>query len=155
MSEKCKCGKPLDWALNGVHQDTCYDCGSMYKICEVCGQHSLFVGNNCSSCDGWLEKASERNYKDENNTVSNNIADTLKERGKRYGEFKNHAEISQGLKDVMRDTVGWMPLSPDKKECLEMISHKIARILNGDPEFHDSWHDIEGYTRLVANTLEK
>jgi hypothetical protein len=34
-----------------------------------------------------------------------------------------------------------------------MISHKIARILNGDPCYHDSWHDIVGFAKLVADGL--
>jgi hypothetical protein len=36
-----------------------------------------------------------------------------------------------------------------------MVQHKIARILNGDPEYHDSWFDIIGYTKLIADTLQK
>lgn len=34
-----------------------------------------------------------------------------------------------------------------------MVAHKIGRILNGDPNYHDSWHDIIGYTKLVADEL--
>ena len=54
----------------------------------------------------------------------------------------------------MVDSPNWAALSDDKKEALEMVAHKIGRILNGDPEYHDSWHDIIGYTKLVADTLE-
>ena len=36
-----------------------------------------------------------------------------------------------------------------------MISHKIARIMNGDPNYADNWIDIAGYATLVANRLEK
>ena len=81
------------------------------------------------------------------------IADTLKERGAKYGDFSDHARIAQGLKQVMNQTSGWQRLSPDKKEALEMIQHKVARILNGDPEFHDSWHDIVGYAKLAADRV--
>jgi hypothetical protein len=35
-----------------------------------------------------------------------------------------------------------------------MIFHKLARIANGDPNYHDSWHDIAGYAKLVADRLE-
>ena len=41
----------------------------------------------------------------------------------------------------------------EMKEALEMLAHKTGRILNGDPYFHDSWHDIIGYTRLVEKRL--
>ena len=30
---------------------------------------------------------------------------------------------------------------------------KIGRILNGDPNYHDSWHDIVGYSKLTADEL--
>lgn len=80
---------------------------------------------------------------------------TLSLRGERYGEFKDHASISQGLKAVMRAAPKWALLSADKKEALEMVVHKIARILNGDPEYVDSWHDIVGYASLVEAKLRK
>ena len=83
----------------------------------------------------------------------NDIRDTLEERGTRYGAFCDHAEISQELKDVMHDTPNWQSLRPDQKEALEMIQHKIARILNGDPDYVDSWTDIAGYSTLVADRL--
>ena len=83
------------------------------------------------------------------------IDDTLKERGERYGEFPDHADISQALKDVMRATPGWNKLTNYMREALEMNAHKTARILNGDSTFHDSWHDIVGYTKLVADELLK
>jgi hypothetical protein len=31
--------------------------------------------------------------------------------------------------------------------------HKVARILNGDPDYADSWRDIIGYARLVEKRL--
>ena len=82
-----------------------------------------------------------------------NIEKTLEERGNRYGEFKEHARITQNIKRAMADSPNCGRLSDDKKECLEMIAHKAGRILNGDPEYHDSYHDIIGYTKLVADTL--
>ena len=83
------------------------------------------------------------------------IDNTLNERGQRYGEFTGHAEITQGLKDVMFATDNWAGLADDQKEALEMVAHKIGRILNGDPNYIDSWHDIIGYVRLVEQRLEK
>jgi hypothetical protein len=83
-----------------------------------------------------------------------NIENILAEREKSYGLFKSHAALSQELKLIMRASLSWPTLSPDKKESLEMIAHKIARILNGNPGHHDSWCDIEGYAKLVADTLE-
>lgn len=81
------------------------------------------------------------------------IAETLAERGSRYGSFVEHARIAQQIKAAMADSPNWAKLAPDQREALEMIAHKAARILNGDPDFHDSWHDIIGYTKLVADRL--
>lgn len=77
---------------------------------------------------------------------------TLDERGQRYGVFKRHAEISQQLKQVIS---GYQTkvLAPDQQEALDMICHKLGRILNGSPDYADSWHDIAGYAQLVADRL--
>jgi hypothetical protein len=81
------------------------------------------------------------------------IDETLAERGRRYGEFSTHAEITQGLKDVMKGWEGWDRLTPSMREALEMIAHKIGRIINGDPNYIDSWSDVIGYARLVEKEL--
>jgi hypothetical protein len=86
--------------------------------------------------------------------MSSNIQDTLAERGSRYGDFATHAEITQNLKYIMQDTQNWKLLNYDQKEALEMVVHKIGRILNGDPDYDDSWVDIAGYATLVANRLQ-
>ena len=79
------------------------------------------------------------------------IENTLKERS-RYGPFSSHAVISQALKAVMH-LHDWDALTADKKEALEMIQHKIARIINGDPDYVDNWHDIQGYAKLIEDDL--
>ena len=47
-----------------------------------------------------------------------------------------------------------LPLD-DQVEALDMICHKIGRIINGDPDYADSWHDIAGYAQLVADRLTR
>ena len=81
--------------------------------------------------------------------------DTLKERGSRYGSFETQGEITQALKTVMRyqRQKGWVSLEDDQKEALDQIASKISRILNGDPNYADSWHDIAGYATLIDNRL--
>lgn len=81
------------------------------------------------------------------------IDKTLAERGTRYGEFTSHAEITQRMKRTMQSAPRWTALQDDQKEALEMVAHKIGRILNGDPDYADSWTDIMGYTRLVEVRL--
>lgn len=83
-----------------------------------------------------------------------NIVTTLQERGSRYGSFTGHAKITQAIKQAMADSPNWSSLAPDMREALEMVAHKVGRILNGDPEYHDSWHDIVGYAKLVADRLQ-
>lgn len=85
--------------------------------------------------------------------MANDVTETLTERGNRYGKFKDHAELSQQLKEAMYCADGWARLEPDMREALEMIQHKVARILNGDPTYADSWHDIAGYAKLVDDRL--
>jgi len=78
----------------------------------------------------------------------------IAERGTRYGEFKDGAAIMQQLKDVMHAAPKWDALKPSQKEALEMIQHKIGRILNGDPDYDDNWKDIAGYATLIVKEIE-
>ena len=82
-----------------------------------------------------------------------NIDEVLAERGTRYGEFVDHAEITQSIKAAMFQGRNWDDLESDQKEALEMVAHKCGRILNGDPDYVDSWTDIIGYVRLVEKRL--
>ena len=81
---------------------------------------------------------------------------TLAERGSRYGVFTGHAHVTMDLKRsihahlVARDK----KLTDDQQEAIDMICHKIGRIINGDPNYADSWVDIAGYAKLVADRLE-
>lgn len=78
---------------------------------------------------------------------------TLAERGARYGDFAEHARITQAIKRACVDTPNWSTLPDDMREAIDMIAHKLGRILNGDPTYADSWHDIIGYTKLVEDRL--
>lgn len=94
------------------------------------------------------------------------IEDTLSERGDRYGPFTGHAHVTQLIKAAVAPVkpklermVASGRLRRDQAdaiiECLDMVAHKIGRIVNGDPLYHDSWHDIIGYVRLVEKMLEE
>ena len=87
--------------------------------------------------------------------MNTNIEKVLAERGSRYGEFEEHAFITQSIKRAMVNSSNWKRLSDDMKEALEMIAHKMGRILNGDPKYIDSWTDIIGYAKLVEDYLIK
>lgn len=80
------------------------------------------------------------------------IEETLAERGARYGDFTDHAKLSQMLVDAMRfHGIKWDRMSSDKRQALTVIADKIARILTGDPEYRDNWHDIQGYAKLAED----
>lgn len=81
------------------------------------------------------------------------IETTLRQRDEIYGSFDRCAEISQRIKHVLRSTPGWIRLDDDMKEALEMDAVKTARILNGDCDIVDHWHDKAGYARLVEKRL--
>lgn len=83
------------------------------------------------------------------------IEATLAERGSRYGDFTDHAAIAQDLQDVMRATAGWARLNAVQKQALTVIADKQARILSGDPDYADNWHDLQGYAKLVEDRLSK
>lgn len=85
------------------------------------------------------------------------VSQVLNERGKRYGDFSDHANVCQQLKDVMMHSKAsrYAALTADKKQALDVIADKIARILTGDPEYDDNWIDIQGYAKLAQERLRK
>jgi hypothetical protein len=81
------------------------------------------------------------------------IKNILTQRGAVYGNFESSAHIMQALKNIIHSrSAGYKPY---QIEALEMICHKIGRILNGDPDYIDSWADIAGYAQLVVDALER
>ena len=93
------------------------------------------------------------------------IENTLAERGNRYGDFTDHADLAQGIQFRMQRfcltadnadgfIVPWKDrLNNVQRQALTVISDKIARILSGDPNYADNWHDIQGYAKLVEDRL--
>lgn len=78
----------------------------------------------------------------------------LQERGKTYGKFVDHARLTQDLKEAMYKHPNYARLEPYQKESLEMVQHKIGRIINGDPMYLDSWADGAGYFELAVKELQ-
>lgn len=78
---------------------------------------------------------------------------TLATRETTYGSFTDNANISQQLKAVIRTGASYDALSPTQREVLEMICTKISRIMGGDPNYADTWHDIAGYAKLAEEEL--
>jgi len=81
---------------------------------------------------------------------------TLAERGTKYGKFIDQAAVTYKLKNVLREHSSnhSKSYSYDQAEALDMICVKLGRIVNGSPDYADSWVDIAGYAKLVADRLQ-
>lgn len=87
--------------------------------------------------------------------MSVEVKSLLKERDSRYGSFEGHAHIAQQLKQIMHNSPNWRHLTHAQREGLDMIQHKIARMLNGDPSYLDNVIDIVGYSMLIKDAMER
>ena len=86
--------------------------------------------------------------------MSDETAAILTVRAKTHGPYHLHATITQRLKGIIwSDVGGYASMNDSQRECLDMIAHKIGRILAGDPNHEDHWRDLAGYAILVANEL--
>lgn len=79
----------------------------------------------------------------------------LAERKSQHGDFTVHAEITQQLKAVAQKThgSGYYLMSATQREAVDMILHKIARILAGNPNHYDHWDDIAGYAKITRDRI--
>ena len=82
------------------------------------------------------------------------VNETLTVRETTYGDFRHVAYTAQELKKALSTGKSYdMHTSPFQREAIDMICSKLARIVNGDPDYKDSWHDIAGYAKLVEDRL--
>lgn len=128
------------------------------QLSEISGVSHTYISEIESSNRTPSAKISSRLNKAlyENKTVLkpvSGIEKTLQERGKTYGDFPNVAYTSQTLRSCMTEFDGWDRLNDTQREALTVIAQKIARILNGNPDYLDNWHDIAGYATLVEKSL--
>lgn len=88
--------------------------------------------------------------------MTTDINALLAEREKTHGDYEIRAAITQDLKRVITHHICDLDvkLHDDMAETLDMIAHKIGRIIAGNPAEPDHWRDIAGYAQLVANRLE-
>lgn len=81
------------------------------------------------------------------------IEKTLEERGTRYGDFKDVAESTYQLQQVLKRSQA-SRMTPSQIIAFDMICNKMARIVCGDPNYIDNWHDIAGYATLIEKELQ-
>lgn len=85
---------------------------------------------------------------------TNNVLTTLEQRGRIYGDFNQNAECTQALKAVAEKYYN-NSHRPIHKEGIDRIFLKLGRILSGNPDELDNWHDGAGYFTLVEQQLIK
>ena len=82
------------------------------------------------------------------------IDNTLNERGERYGSYSDVAGTTQQLVSIVESGASYEHLNAEQKTSLFMICNKIARAVNGDPQYFDNWRDIAGYATLAERACE-
>ena len=85
------------------------------------------------------------------------IEATLAERQSTYGNFEDVAFVTENIMSVLSKarTNGLSDLPHTHRMALYMIASKMARIVNGDFNHLDSWHDISGYAKLVEDLIKE
>ncbi len=81
--------------------------------------------------------------------------DTLKKRQSVHGDFADNAKVADAMLSVMEASQNWDSLKPFMRIALIYIVGKISRILSGDENYEDHWHDIGGYAKCVEDRLPK
>lgn len=87
------------------------------------------------------------------------IKDVIAQRQNVHGDWADNARLSQAFKAIIRYELqqraarGQPPLTDMMVDSLEMIVHKIGRILSGDAAEPDHWLDLEGYPRITRERL--
>ena len=84
------------------------------------------------------------------------IDEVLTARHNNYGSFYDLARVAQEFKNITHLHLihANKHMEADQHEALEFIFTKIARIINGNADNVDSWVDIAGYAKLVADRLQ-
>lgn len=81
------------------------------------------------------------------------VKNTLTARQSTHGDFAANAACSQALKQVCREHVV-CALTQVQQEAIDNICQKLSRILTGNPNHSDSWHDIAGYATLAERECD-
>lgn len=86
-----------------------------------------------------------------------NVNETLKERGKVYGDYKGGSEFRANVMELLVDR--YAKVNHGGMPAIHMvyvydIVNKLSR-LAVTPYHIDTWHDIAGYATLVEEALKK
>lgn len=116
-------------------------------------QDEPFLTPECTLNDQYAEIEEVRQAIREEAQAAGGIDTTLSQRQSQYGCYEDVAHVTQQILSALR--IGnYDNLPAPMKESLHMIASKMARIVNGDPEYLDNWHDIGGYAKLIEKLIE-
>lgn len=87
--------------------------------------------------------------------ASGGVDATLAERQSTYGCFEDVAFVTENIMSILAKVRvnGLDDLPNTHRMALYMIASKMARIVNGDFNSIDGWHDIAGYATLVERLI--
>lgn len=82
---------------------------------------------------------------------------TLAQRQSTYGSFEDVAFVTENIMSILGSVRvnGLSELPNTHRMALYMIASKMARIVNGDFNHIDSWHDIGGYAKLIEDLVKE
>lgn len=129
--------------------------GGQYNFCYKSGVD--FAWTDKESND-YGELLWQRNKETENNcgevgSVEKTVDSTLSERQASYGCFEDVAFVTENIINVLKKC-NYDGMPHTHKMAMYMIASKMARLVNGDCNHLDSWHDIQGYAKLVEKIIE-
>ena len=85
----------------------------------------------------------------------NKVNETLDDREEEYGRYRDLAQLLEAIINVYNTSENYRRLLPYQRVALYMDAMKTVRILNGNYNNIDSWHDKAGYSELVVKELRK
>ena len=166
VAAKFEAPKPMTYKLRKQVLDSMYQAPEMLPVPEPKTGRKVIVSSDQLAVAAKLGLSPQDfvkggieggflKYVDEPETGTD-VDETLDNRAQDYGKFKDGAALMQGIKRLLADHAlkHNKTFADDQWEALEMIVHKMARIVNGNPDKVDSWVDIAGYATLVADRLQ-
>ena len=87
--------------------------------------------------------------------METNVSATLQARGVVYGDYMGGSQFRADMMELIRARhldVHGTGLPPVSDICIYDIVNKLSR-LAVTPGHKDTWHDIQGYAKLVEDSL--
>ncbi len=78
---------------------------------------------------------------------------TIETRARTHGNFEEQARTAVAIKRAVYSSPNARKLSDDQREALDQITVKLARLMHGDHNEPEHWHDLAGYATLVHDRL--